>query len=94
MLFRRGGYIYKYAVMIEKIFNETLAELLWGHDEDGETWSEIFFFSRITDKKVPASRINKSLGRSERDNWQGLVVLSLKESEELDAFFRKQLEAL
>jgi hypothetical protein len=97
VLFRRGPTIYKYGVIIAKTENEALALSLWGKDADGETWSTIYFFCRvkdIKDKEFPAARINTLLNRSPKDNWQGLVVLSIKDSEQVQAFFRKQLEGL
>ena len=94
VLFRQERYIYKHAIMIERTSNEELAESLWGRDEDGEAWNEVFFFARVKDKRILASSFNKAIGRSENDNWQGLVVLPLKESEKLSAFFEKQLEGL
>src|SRR5213076_2130129 len=62
VLFRRGGSIYKFGVVIEKTENEAFAQKLWGRDTDGHTWSTIYFFARIVDKVVPAARINKLLG--------------------------------
>ena len=94
ILFRRGATVYKYGVVLEKETNEPLAEALWGRDIDGETWANISFFARIKDKRIPAARINKALGRSEKDNWQGLVAIPLAESERLSAFFERQLDGL
>ena len=71
-----------------------LGESLWGLDDDGETWSTIYFFARISDKDIPAARVNALLGRKPNDNWQGLVVLNIKDSEKVDEFFRKQLDGL
>ena len=90
--FRRDQQIYKYGIVIEKTVNQALAESLWGTDVSGESWSTIYFFSRIKNKFIPASQINKLLGRSEKDNWQGLVVLSMKDSEKVDAFFNRELQ--
>lgn len=91
VLFRRGPTIYKRGVVVETAFNEALAESLWGRDSAGETWPYVFFFANITDMNRPAALTNKSLGRSPRDNWQGLVVLSIKESEAVQTFFAKEL---
>jgi hypothetical protein len=94
ILFRQGSKIYKFGVILETTVNEPLAESLWGWDRDGETWSTVYFLARIRDKFIPAARINEQLGRSPKDNWQGLVVLTMKESEQVTEFFRKQLEGL
>ena len=94
VLFRRRSTVYKFGIVIEKTENEALADSLWGRDVDGETWSTVYFFARIVNKVVPASRLNQLLGRSPRDNWQGLVVLAMKDSAKVDEFFRKQLEGL
>lgn len=93
-LFRRGSTVYRYGVAIEKTTDEVLAESLWGVDRDGEVWSTIYFFARITDKVLPAAQINKHLKRSPKDNWQGLVVLTMKESDTVNAFFKSQLEEI
>ena len=94
VLFRRGPTIYKRGVIVETTYNEQLAESLWGRDSDGETWPHLFFFSNITDMNRPAALTNKNLGRSPRDNWQGLVVLPVKQSEAVQAFFAKELREL
>jgi hypothetical protein len=90
-LFRRGASVYKFGVVLEKVHSEPLALSLWGRDADGETWPTVYFFARIADKLLPAARVNELLGRSPKDNWQGLVVLTMKESEKVDEFFRRQL---
>jgi hypothetical protein len=94
VLFRRGASVYKYGVVLQKTTSEPLAESLWGRDTDGETWPTVYFFARIKDKLVPAARINQQLGRSPKDNWQGLVVLTMKESAQVSEFFAGQLEGL
>jgi len=94
VLFRRGTQIYKYGVVIEKVESEPVADSRWGKDKDDETWSTIYFFAKLTDKIIPASQVNKQLGRSPNDHWQGLVVLTMKDSEKVNEFFRKQLEGL
>ncbi len=93
-LFRRGPTVCKYGVVLEKTSNRALAESLWGVDDAGETWSTIYFFAVIHDKVIPAARINEYLGRSARDNWQGLVVLTMKDSEKVSNFFRKHVLGL
>ncbi len=93
-LFRRGANVYKYGVVLEKTESPALAQSLWNLDEDGEPWSTIYFFGRIRDKLVPAAKINQHLGRSAKDNWQGLIVLTMKESEKVNEFFQKQLVEL
>lgn len=94
VLFRRGPNLFKFGIVIEKTENPALGESLWGRDHDGETWSTIYFFARLVDKSIPAAKINGQLGRSPNDNWQGLVVLNMKDSEKVDEFFRKQLNGL
>jgi hypothetical protein len=94
VLFRRGDTIYKRGIVVETATSEPLAEALWGRDQDGQTWPNIFFFAKITDMNHPAARFNKNLGRSEDDHWQGLVVLPLKDTEKARAFFERELGAL
>jgi len=94
VLFRQGDTIYKRGVVVETATSEPLAESLWGRDEDGQTWPNVFFFATITDMNHPAARFNKNLGRSETDHWQGLVVLPIKETEKARAFFERELGAL
>lgn len=93
-LFRRDSNVYKFGVAIEKTTNEALAESIWGVDSDGDVWSTIYFFTRIRDKVLPAAKINQHLKRSPNDNWQGLVALTMKESEAVKAFFQSQLEGV
>lgn len=94
VLFRRGSTIFKFGVVIEKTENPALGESLWGKDRDGEPWSTIYFFARLVDKTISATKINAHLNRSPNDNWQGLVVLNMKESEKVNEFFRTQLNEL
>jgi hypothetical protein len=94
VLFRRGPKIYKYGVVIGTTRNDALAESLWGRDADGEMWPNIFFFAHITDKNISAARINRALGRNVEDHWQGLVVLTLPDSERLREFFISQVAGL
>ena len=94
VLFRRGPTIYKRGIVVEIAQSQSLAESLWGRDSDGESWPYIFFFANITDMNRPAALTNKGLGRSPRDNWQGLVVLPIKESEIVRSFFAKELGEL
>ncbi|MDA8109923.1 MAG: hypothetical protein M0015_15025 [Betaproteobacteria bacterium] len=94
VLFRRRNTVYKRGIVIETTNNEELANALWGRDVDGETWSNIFFFAKITDMNRPAARVNENLGRSADDHWQGLVVLPIKDTEKARAFFERELSAL
>ena len=93
-LFRRGANVYKFGIVLEKAESPALAQALWGFDADGVPWSTIYFFGRIRDKLLPAAKINQHLGRSTNDHWQGLVVLTMRESEKVDNFFQKQLAEL
>jgi hypothetical protein len=90
-LFRLGPTVCKYGVVLEKTRNRELAEALWGVDAAGESWSTIYLFAAIHDKTVPAVRINDCLGRSAKDNWQGLVVLTVTESKRIADFFLKAI---
>ena len=93
VFFRRGQTVFKRGVVIETAYNESLAEALWGRETDCQTWPNVFFFATIKDINIPASRMNELLGRSPRDNWQGLVVLPIKDTERVRAFFAKELGA-
>jgi hypothetical protein len=93
VLFRRGQTIYRRGVVIEATFSQALAESLWGTDADGLTWPSIFFFASLTGMRYPAAKLNVGLGRSPADNWQGLVVLPIKDSEIVQAFLAKHLNA-
>lgn len=90
-LFRRETTVYKLGVVLEKVTSEPLALSLWGRDVDGESWPTVYFFAQIKDKVMPAAHVNELLGRSPKDNWQGLVVLTMKDSEKVDEFFRRHL---
>jgi hypothetical protein len=94
VLFRRGATIYKRGIVVETVTSEPLAESLWGRDEDGQTWPNVFFFTKITDMNRSAASFNKNCGRSEDDHWQGLVVLPIKETEKARTFFERELGAL
>ena len=43
--------------------------------------------------RYPAEKLNAGLGRSLADNWQGLVVLQIKDSEIVQTFLAKHLNA-
>jgi hypothetical protein len=93
VLFRRGPNIYKRGVVVEVVCSEALAEALWGRDKDGETWSNVFFFTHIQDMNYPAARVNRHLKRNPRDNWQGLVVLPITDSAKVQEFLETSLNA-
>lgn len=94
VLFRRGSTVFKFGIVVEKTENPALGESLWGKDQCGETWPTIYFFARLVDKTVPAATINKCLGRKPNDNWQGLIVLNMKDSEKVDTFIQEKLNGL
>jgi len=90
-LFRQGTVINKIGVAITKHESEALANCLWGRDADGETWSTIHFFGGLEPKSVPYQRICRALKTSPADNWQGLSVVPLDDTEKARVFFRRLL---
>lgn len=91
-LFRRGPLVYRVGVAIAKTVSVPLAMELWGRDPaDGHSWSTVFFFDRLDDRNIKAAELNVKLGRSESDNWQGLVAVEVAETEANVEFFRRRL---
>ncbi len=82
VLFRRNKAVYKCGVILSWIFNPALAEHLWGFDSDNKTWSLVYFMKDVKDLSIPASEINKLIGRKPTDNWQGLTAETASEKTE------------
>jgi hypothetical protein len=83
MLFRRGRHVFKVGVVTLKVKNEALAEKLWGRDNDGQTWSLVYFLSKVHDVAIEAEVVNRALGYQPANHWQGLVVLDTDEVEKV-----------
>lgn len=90
-LFRQDNYINKIGVLNESIVDLDLAVQLWGKDKDGETWGLIFFFSTILEVSMPASEINRLIGFQENNHWQGLIVKSSPEADEVIKVIKAEL---
>lgn len=93
VLFRRNTAVYKCGVVLQWVFNQTLAEHLWGSDSDNQTWSLIYFLKDVKDISAPASEINKLIGRKPADNWQGLTaVTSPEKTEKVIEYIKEKLK--
>jgi len=75
MLFRRGDHVFKVGLIALKLNNEALAELLWGRDTDGQTWSLIYFFKQVHEVDISVKVVNRILGYQPTNHWQGFVVV-------------------
>lgn len=91
VLFRRGRVVYKCGVVLHWLWNEHLAENLWGRDDDGETWSLVFFLNRLHDISLEAATVNQLLGRKASDNWQGFTAVMSDECEEVIRLVKAQI---
>jgi hypothetical protein len=91
VLFRRGAIIFKRGVIIESVESAELAQALWGFDEDGETWSLVYFLRRLQDLNVLAAKMNKILRRSPNDHWQGLTAIDVSETERWREFVKAEI---
>lgn len=94
VLFRRRATVYKYGVIIDSAMNRDVAEYLWGFDTDGETWDLVYFLKNVKDFSVPASEINRLIGRMPKDHWQGLVAVSPPEADAVIQFVKAKVDAL
>jgi len=76
VLFRHGSSVYKCGVVFQWVVNLELAEYLWGNDIDGEIWGLVYFMKNAKDISIPASEINRLIGRIPKNHWQGLIAVS------------------
>lgn len=81
VLFRQGDRVACGAIVTHKLWNEELAEYLWGEDDDGELWSLIYFVTNPKPLDIPASDASKAAGLNPSWNWQGFVVISSPEAD-------------
>jgi hypothetical protein len=80
VLFRRNTMVYRCSVIFRWVFNPPLGEYLWGLDSDNQTWSLVYFMKDMKNLSIPASEINKLIGRKPLDNWQGLTAVTSSEN--------------
>ena len=93
VLFRRGGAVYKYGVILEWVVNLELAEYLWGFDTDGQTWGLVYFLKSAKDISIEASAVNRLIGRIPKDHWQGLVAVSPPAADAVIQFVKSKVNA-
>jgi len=91
VLFRRNATVYKCGVLIQWVYNPVLAEHLWGHDNDNETWGMIFFLKDTKDLSVSATEINELIERKTSDNWQALTAVISPVAEKVIEFVKSKL---
>jgi hypothetical protein len=94
VLFRRGSAVYRYGVVLKWIVNLELAEFLWGFDTDGETWGLVYFLKNAREISIPASEVNRLIGRIPKDHWQGLVVISPPAADKVVQFVKSKVDAM
>ena len=92
VLFRRHSIVYKCGVIQQWVYNPTLAERLWGFDNDNQTWSLIYFLKDVKDFSVSASEINQLISRKPADNWQGLTAIASPAADRVIEFVKSTLK--
>ena len=79
-LFAKDKHIFSTAEVTLKFKNKNLAKLLWGLDDKGETWENIYFVNNIKKVNIPYSDYNKAIGNKPNFNIQGFNVKDIVKS--------------
>lgn len=79
-LFSREGHIIKSSVVTIKCINKELAAFLWGFDDRGLTWENIYFLTNLKDEKIPYIDFNRAVGYKENAIIMGFNVLDAEKS--------------
>ena len=57
VLFSRERQLFARAEVIYKCHNQSLAEFLWGRDEDGQTWEYLYFIDNLRSLDMPDTEL-------------------------------------
>lgn len=91
-LFAAEGHVFASGVVTMKFHNKELAETLWGHQEDGQTWEYMYFLDEIYQHRIPYAELNAVAGYQPNYVIQGFNVLSPEKSAAILATF--ELESM
>lgn len=82
-LFSGKGRIFASAVITLAFKNSALAHELWGEDNTGNTWENIYLVEEIQNMDIPYSKFNQILGYQPKNVIQGFEVLNEEKSNKL-----------
>lgn len=74
-LFAKNKYIFSYGVICYKLKNSQLANFLWGEDEKGQTWENIYFLTELKNTNINYLYFNRAVGYKDNYIIQGFNVL-------------------
>ncbi|MDO4468277.1 MAG: HNH endonuclease [Bacillota bacterium] len=83
VLFSKKKFIFSTGMIVLTFTNKELAQKLWGTDENGATWENIYFVNGIKNMKISYEKLNKIIGYKENYSFRGLQVLDQKNSNKL-----------
>lgn len=86
-LFSRKGGVFSRAVTTLAFHNKDLAAALWGYDENGNTWENIYLVDEIQNLYLPYEKLNPVLGYKDNYIIQGFNILSEELSEKTFSAF-------
>ena len=82
-LFSQDGMIFRTAITTMAFHNKSLANYLWGVNDKGETWENIYLVDDIKALNISYKQFNKIVGYDEKYIIQGFNVLDDLKSEKL-----------
>lgn len=86
-LFSAKGGIISSAVTTMTLHSKELAAAIWGTDDDGNTWENIYFVKDLKNITIPYSVLNPLLGYHENYVIQGFNILDQEKSQKLNFRF-------
>lgn len=81
VLFCGRGHVFAYAFVQHKVHSRSLAEDLWGQDEQGRTWEYAYFLTPPMTLGTPYARLAAAAGYSSEFVVQGFMLLNETQSE-------------
>lgn len=87
VLFSKNRRIFSSAVVTLTLHNKELAESLWGVDENGNTWENIYFVEDIQRMEIKYKLLNRIVGYKENYTIRQFNVLNSEQSERLNLKF-------
>lgn len=83
VLFSRKRFIFSSGMITLTFANRELAQKLWGIDENGDTWENIYFVNEIKNMRIPYEKLNKTIKYKENYIIRGFQILSQENSNRL-----------
>jgi len=91
VLFREHDKVVLAGVVTGAEYNPSLAQHLWGFDDDFQLWPLVYFLGNVHRVSVPAERVSEVAGYSRNYNWQGFTVLEGWRSQSIWEQLRQEL---